>query len=479
MKVINKRIEMRNYIRKLRFLLAILIGMNFPTESHCQAERNVQVRPLTVGDTIDLSSITGFDNHQIKEIKTKHVIIDFWATWCFACLNGMPRLSDLQKKFANQLEIFYVTYENDSLVNNIYKKNLIPKEIEPNIITNDKLLKRHFPYLTLPHEVWINNKGIVVAITGGSEISEENIQKFLANEELRLPVKRENFNYEKEGLSNADSDDVLYRSILSKYNPNAPHRGMFDRGAPSFSTDSTKYKTVNRAFFSNYPVIRLYYCIYMLWKNKGDGNVNPYRVEVNIKDDSIRRLYADVNTKIPFFPDLPFRKWKTRQEYNKDNLYSYELKLREFVPDTLVYQYMFDDFNRFFPIKGEIVKRNIECLVLYVKDTTKVAGSLIYKDGDQNAVITTEKIIMRKWNMRHLVKNLNMFRAKPFINETNISEPIDIVIDFSKSPFLDRKQGKVVNMLTFDEDIFESEMAKYGLGVKKEKRVIDVLSITD
>jgi thiol-disulfide isomerase/thioredoxin len=40
----------------------------------------------------------------------KYVLLDFWATWCVACIKEMPLLSSLREKYTKELEIISIAY---------------------------------------------------------------------------------------------------------------------------------------------------------------------------------------------------------------------------------------------------------------------------------------------------------------------------------------------------------------------------------
>ena len=71
----------------------------------------------------------------------------------------------------------------------------------------------------LPHEVWIDTKGIVRAITFADEITYESLKNFINNKSLSLPEKVDDISFDiSEPLKVAD-DAFLYRSILTHYKP--------------------------------------------------------------------------------------------------------------------------------------------------------------------------------------------------------------------------------------------------------------------
>lgn len=77
---------------------------------------------LQIGDQapqLDASHWLSGPAEEISEFKTGHVyVLDFWGTWCGACIGEMPELARLQKEFADQkVTIISVTDEEPKDVN--------------------------------------------------------------------------------------------------------------------------------------------------------------------------------------------------------------------------------------------------------------------------------------------------------------------------------------------------------------------------
>ncbi len=50
----------------------------------------------------------------LASLKGKYVIIDFWGTWCGACVSGMPKMKEYLDKYKNKLDIVGVAQESDN-----------------------------------------------------------------------------------------------------------------------------------------------------------------------------------------------------------------------------------------------------------------------------------------------------------------------------------------------------------------------------
>jgi len=68
--------------------------------------KNLQLLKLS-GEKIDVSQL-------LKEYKGKKIVIDFWASWCRDCIDGLPKLEELKHK-TGQTKVAYVFISVDHL----------------------------------------------------------------------------------------------------------------------------------------------------------------------------------------------------------------------------------------------------------------------------------------------------------------------------------------------------------------------------
>lgn len=60
----------------------------------------------------------------IDTITTKYILVDFWATWCFPCIEEMKKFPDILQKYNKSLSIVSVSVDSDiSKMINFLKKN--------------------------------------------------------------------------------------------------------------------------------------------------------------------------------------------------------------------------------------------------------------------------------------------------------------------------------------------------------------------
>ncbi len=58
------------------------------------------VDPVAVTDTVFTHADGG--EHTLEQFEGKHIVLNFWATWCAPCRKEMPMLSELQAEFGGE-----------------------------------------------------------------------------------------------------------------------------------------------------------------------------------------------------------------------------------------------------------------------------------------------------------------------------------------------------------------------------------------
>ena len=82
---------MMNYFRVVLILCSIML-FSCETPTQFTKEALAEVLVDVNGDTTNLETV--LDKH-----KGQKILIDVWATWCRDCLEGLPRVTELQQEF--------------------------------------------------------------------------------------------------------------------------------------------------------------------------------------------------------------------------------------------------------------------------------------------------------------------------------------------------------------------------------------------
>src|SRR5690606_11737241 len=107
----------------------------------------------------------------VGEYRGKWLLLDFWATYCPACINAMPHLWKIQEKFDEDLTILLVSPEKSDRIQLLLEKSPIARGAAFPVVAEDTRLHRLFPHRIIPHEVWIDPDGVVRAITDHHQVT--------------------------------------------------------------------------------------------------------------------------------------------------------------------------------------------------------------------------------------------------------------------------------------------------------------------
>ncbi|GAA4435080.1 hypothetical protein GCM10023091_10940 [Ravibacter arvi] len=407
------------------------------------------------------------------------ILLDFWETYCAACIASLPKLDSLQRRFADTVKFIPVTGSSWPLVHKTLSRLRMDSLESLNFIVEDTALNRRFPHAEIPHVVWVDPRGVVKAITGGDQVNESIISRVLSEKEVELTRKQDNLRWDKsKPLGGLDPEEIkpLYRSALLKYN-------AANGSSISFKCWDGKSNVgqKNHVYISNQGPVQMYYAAFMALTEGSVGSPNPYRISVEIKDEYVRQRYADPDlSPYPFLPtEFPFLEWNDKYAFRKDNSFSYDLMLEHPVPDSLFLEYVLEDLNRFFPFKGSVELRQTECLVLVAEDVQKARETLKSKTLQKSWRIGNESIASHGGTLSEFVgKHLSWLGCPPILDETGITDPVDIEIFFNDCAGYSRLNGLVSNT-PWDENCVRNELAKYGLSFKKDKRWVKMLVLKD
>jgi thiol-disulfide isomerase/thioredoxin len=127
-------------------------------------------------------------------LKGNILVIDFWASWCTNCIDKFPKVAALAKRFKGVANVLLVNTkgnnDNEHTINTLYEKlNKTPKTFTLPSIIEDTLINQLLPHTFLPHYMWFNREGRLVAITNADFVGDEPISSMHQND-LRLDSLR-------------------------------------------------------------------------------------------------------------------------------------------------------------------------------------------------------------------------------------------------------------------------------------------------
>lgn len=397
---------------------------------------------------------------KISDFKNKLLILDFWATWCNPCVHAFPLMDSIQKKFNGKLQILPVTTQDAKTVTTFFNKMYNAQHILPISVTDDTTLSLLFKHTYLPHFVWIDEKGIVSAITSEEQVTYENIEAAVNGEKIVFERKEDI----DKGLDESKAAFVISNPIIkngtrildSINNSNLIYHSTltgFISGVPGYESmsDSTRITAMNQPIANLYSIAAGHFKWDLLM---------PNRQKIEIKDSS---LYFKLSGQFP-----ATKKYVEGDEYNewaKENAVCYELKL----PDNLrskKFEIMLNDLNTLFGslynIQGGLEKRQMKALVLKrITDEDKLKTKGINKPYQQNAYFYG----LYNEPFNYFIDDIRQYYQLNYalVDETGYTGKVDLELNCNLS---DLKQ-------------LNSALYKYGLKFIEDERDVDMIVIKE
>lgn len=124
------------------------------------------------GQTVSLNDFKG----------KNYILIDFWASWCAPCLEELPYIKELYKKYHQQgFEIISVTQDKEA---DLWKKAIAKEKIEAwkhlSVTENKTTIINDYFVFGIPHKVLIDKNGVIIGKWKGSgENNKHELQQLL------------------------------------------------------------------------------------------------------------------------------------------------------------------------------------------------------------------------------------------------------------------------------------------------------------
>jgi thiol-disulfide isomerase/thioredoxin len=384
----------------------------------------VNDRPATnIGELpadVSIEQIINYNtsNAKLSDFKGKILILDFWHQWCGTCVQAFPHLDSLQKAFKNDLVIMPVTFQSKGSATAFFAKMNKPnKPFSLPSIVEDTLLRKMFPHLGDPHEIWIDKDGKVIAITEAKAVNAENIQKILNH--TVLDVDRQyispSFNNDQPLLVNGNGGPdhaFLYRSLFTKFIDSISGENL--QRADSVST---------RIFVANED-LQFYY-------REAYGMGPDASLKALASDYLGKRIVVETKHPARFINGSKANNfgYEEYRKFKNNNLFCYELIMPPQFSLKNAFQAMKADLDRFFQVESKVELRSVSCLSLIrtdPKDRLKSISQEYYE------YLSPDKLqwVLKKSSIERLVLGFNTSFALPFvIDETKYHYSIDIEIN--------------------------------------------------
>ena len=419
------------------------------------------LKPVKIGQKVPDLILSGFTDDTSKAIPFKQLyqgkllILDFWATWCSPCLEALPRVDSLAHKFGDKIVIIDVAYQPYSKIAGLFKYE--PKYLPhySHVMVNDTVLSAHlFPHRSLPHFVWIDSTGTVLAQTDEGEVNADNISKVLQGKKLSVMQKIDNMDFRANNPFHLMDSSFKARSILTG------HADGIQSFEVNSGTNPGKPGLHSRKFASNMSLWLLYWMA--AYGHHQCYIYNHARIVFELSD-SLKFIS-------PRFAPTSFKasKYKTELEWAIDNTYCYELQLPQPVTDSILSAYMMNDLNRYLNLNGRFETRLVDCYVLKSSENAvHLLHSPVYLPANANQ--TDRLLTINAQPVYKLIDVLNAYiRDGIIIDESGINEPINIDL---------HKLYQQTDIWTATS--INSFLNQFGLTLVKAKRNVSVFVVSE
>ncbi len=409
---------------------------------------------LNIGDTIPANlEITNLKNYptstlRLADLKGKLVILDFWATWCSACIAAFPKMEAIQEQFKKELQVIMINSDTSETPQKVADFLTRLKERTGESLTLPYAVRSLdilpcFPHREVPHYVWINANGKIIGITNAEDVNAQNITEVLNNKTKILYTKRDDlrFNGEKPLLIDENGGDnptgFIYRSLFT---PFKEYLGAGIGSRLGQDGKTIRYNILNANLLVFFQIA---------YRDIFKGDYWAERIFVETIRYSRESFFDFTISQLP------------------ENRFCYEITIPIFSeedPMDRIKTYLQEDIRRTFNLTAYSEKRVVECYTLKAaKEISKFKTkggepSLRWEKNSKNKKMVNEPVSV-------LINLMESILQKLVLDETGINYNIDL--DFPD------------NIKEFNVQQWKQFLKTKGLILEPAKKEMEVVVITD
>lgn len=406
------------------------------------ASAQKKIRELSIGDRCPALVLPSVLNNSgkpltLSSLKGKIVILDFMRVNCSGCIAALPKMEKLQQQFKNKLQFIVVTIDSKQLWQALMQKNRMVRDNKLPVVVSDKLLSAYFTYQSIPHEVWLDESGVVRAITSSEYLTASNIQSMLDKIPLNWPVKKDigNYTFDLPMLSLNESEQFngpMYYTTFTGYRPGTN---------PAFKIRKDTANNTSIFTIINQSIPSLYQTVLKGTPLAALGG-NRFMVEVSA-EDSIDLFWAKRKT----FGDA----WSAKNKFCLEAILPVNIPASE--RSKLLVSYL----NTVTPYYGAVEKRKMSCFIIIKK-----TGSRSTQDKRLLVDSSAESIVFS--NLNELAYDWNISASSPLLLNEAGNENI-AALKFNRKARSDMEEMKKC-------------LNNYELDIVKEEREVEVFVLS-
>ncbi len=338
---------------------------------------------------------------KFADLKGKLILLDFWATWCPSCIEGFPHLEDVLAINKDEIAVLLVnstqTKDTQKRVQDLKKKYQAAYGFQTSLpyLFGDTIFQQLFPHNAVPHVVWINKDGILVANTYPNALSKENITAVLHTGNADFHQKKMRTNKEVALITNEMLNNGFYAgSVFQTY-----QEGLdASSGNYAFDGKRTRYQLLNLRFSQLVALAfqkELKGIPWRHWQFATSRGVNPKQ-----------RLL-------------------TPNRY--ENSFCYEMVVLDSLPKSRAKQFFTEDFKKFFGIKLSVENKPTD---VWRVSFNSAAEKIRSKGGIPEVFLGDSETEMKFRNipLELLVDNLSLYFHRPLVIGASKEVLVDMTI---------------------------------------------------
>jgi thiol-disulfide isomerase/thioredoxin len=117
------------------------------------------------------------ENVHLSDFKGRKLIIDFFAIGCTSCFSSFPKIDEYRRQYGNHIDFLLIGQQHRN-IRSIYSRYRDKYKLRIPV-SYDSLTFIDFGVYGVPHAVWIDERGIVRAVT--NHVSAEDVARFSVN----------------------------------------------------------------------------------------------------------------------------------------------------------------------------------------------------------------------------------------------------------------------------------------------------------
>jgi thiol-disulfide isomerase/thioredoxin len=184
--------------------------------------------------------------------KGKKMILDFFSSYCIVCFRMIPKMDSLQAKYKNDVKVILVGKE-DGTIRTIYHRFSERFKIKLSVAFDSTIFSK-LKIDVVPTYVWIDENGIVKAITGVEEMTDENIRLFINNKNIVRNQDEQLYEFNPNQLlfvngNGGKERNIQYRSLLTEWTQSLP---FYIPPGLKTNTETDKFQAIGVTFSDLY-----------------------------------------------------------------------------------------------------------------------------------------------------------------------------------------------------------------------------------